>query len=74
MAISAWTWNAYITSYNSTMPDEKLEQMTGAGYLQFYMEAFIDLYRNHRDILRLIIASTVICGMRRPRWSSGRRS
>jgi len=26
--------------------------MTGAQYLRFYLDSFLDLYRNHRDILR----------------------
>ncbi len=51
IAISAWSWEKYITEYNASIPQEELLQMTGAEYLRFYLDSFIDLYRNHKDIL-----------------------
>ncbi len=34
------------------LPQERLDKMTGAEYLRFFLDSFLDLYRNHRDILR----------------------
>lgn len=52
LAVSTWTWNDYIDSRNHTMTAEEIEQMTAAQYLRFFMDAFIDLYQNHKDLLR----------------------
>ena len=52
IAIGTWKWNEYIDAYDATLTPEKLNQMTAAEYLRWYMDAFIDLYRNHSDILR----------------------
>ena len=52
IAIGTWKWNEYIDAYDATLTPEKLSQMTAAEYLRWYMDAFIDLYRNHSDILR----------------------
>ena len=52
IAIGTWKWNEYIDAHYATLTPEKLNQMTAAEYLRWYMDAFIDLYRNHSDILR----------------------
>ena len=52
LAVTTWTWNEYIDSHNHTMTAEEIEQMTAAQYLRFFMDAFIDLYQNHKDLLR----------------------
>ena len=51
VAIGTWTWEEYITIRNNTLPKEKLAAFTGAEYLKFYLDAFIDLYHNHRNLL-----------------------
>lgn len=45
-------WEEYIKWYESVLPKEKAVQLTGAEFLRFYLDAFLDLYRNHSEILR----------------------
>ena len=52
LAVGIRKWEEYISLYDTYLTPEKKEQMTGAEYLQFYLDAFLDLYRNHGDILR----------------------
>ena len=52
VAIGTWKWNEYIAHHDASVPLETHESMTGAQYLRFYLDSFLDLYRNHRDILR----------------------
>lgn len=52
LAVGTRKWEEYISLYDTYLPREKKEQMTGAEYLRFYLDAFLDLYRNHGDILR----------------------
>ena len=50
--LAAQKWEEYIQCYNSTVSRERIEEMTGAEYLKFYLDSFLDLYRHHKDILR----------------------
>ena len=50
IAIGAWKWEQYIKKYTE-INSEILDRLTGAEHLKLYYDAFIDLYRNHRDIL-----------------------
>jgi AcrR family transcriptional regulator len=52
LAIATKKWEEYIVEYRSTLPETERERMTGADLLKWYMDAFLDLYRNHKDILR----------------------
>ena len=52
VAIGTWKWNEYIAHHDAFVPLETHESMTGAQYMRFYLDSFLDLYRNHRDILR----------------------
>lgn len=52
VAVGAWQWSAYIESRVAALTLQALERMTAAEYLRWYMDGFIDLYRNHGDILR----------------------
>ena len=52
VSIGTWKWNEYIAHHDAFVPLETHESMTGAQYLRFYLDSFLDLYRNHRDILR----------------------
>ena len=49
LAVSAWAWDRY--RKENTLTVDK-SGMTAAEVFDFYLESFIDLYRNHRDILR----------------------
>ena len=44
-------WAEYIKEHREVLPENKPE-MTAARRLWFYLDSFIDLYRNHSDILR----------------------
>jgi len=52
VSIGTWKWNEYIALHDALVSMEEQERMTGAEYLRFYLDSFLDLYRNHRDILR----------------------
>ena len=52
VAIGTWTWKEYISAHNTSVPKEELDAMSGAERFRFYMDAFLDLYRNHNDLLR----------------------
>jgi len=45
-------WEDYIRGYDSTVSRENKAHMTGAEYLRYYLDSFLDLYRNHREMLR----------------------
>lgn len=51
IAIGARKWGEYISANYDRLSPEKLERMSGAQHLRWYMDSFLDLYRNHRDIL-----------------------
>ena len=52
IAVGTWKWDEYIAYHDSLATREAHARMTGAEYLRFYLDSFLDLYRNHRDILR----------------------
>lgn len=52
VAIGTWKWDEYIQQRSISLPQEDRALMTGAELLRFYLDAFLDLYRNHKDILR----------------------
>lgn len=52
IATGAWLWQDYIEAHNALLSPEELTKMTGAERLRFYLESFLDLYRNHPGILR----------------------
>ena len=52
IAIGAWKWHEFISWYGFTVTPEKLAQMTGAEYIRFFLDSFLELYRNHSDMLR----------------------
>ncbi|MBQ4513856.1 MAG: TetR/AcrR family transcriptional regulator [Anaerolineaceae bacterium] len=51
VAISVRKWGEYISANNGRLTPEEQERMSGAEHLRWYMDSFLDLYRNHRDIL-----------------------
>ena len=52
VAASVWAWDEYISAHDDSVLKEELDRMKGCEYLQFFMDSFIDLYRNHNDLLR----------------------
>lgn len=52
VSVGTWKWEEYIKRYDATISREKLERLSGAEFLKFYLDAFLDLYHNHGEILR----------------------
>ena len=52
IAIGTWKWREYIADYAGRTPQENAGEPTAAERMRLYLDSFIDLYRNHRDILR----------------------
>ncbi|MBR6089058.1 MAG: TetR/AcrR family transcriptional regulator, partial [Anaerolineaceae bacterium] len=51
LAIGTKKWSEYVTAYINSRPAEEIERMSGAEHMRWFMDSFLDLYRNHRDIL-----------------------
>ena len=51
IAIAAWKWREFIERYNSPISAEETVKLTGAEYLKFFVDSFLELYRSHKDIL-----------------------
>ena len=47
MDVSTWAWDRYIKGHSGAWSSG-----TAAEMFEFYMDGYIDLYRNHRDLLR----------------------
>jgi AcrR family transcriptional regulator len=52
IAIGTWKWEEYFQENALRVPKEQLAKMNAREYLEFYLDSFLDLYRNHRDMLR----------------------
>ena len=50
--VSTWKWCEYIENYRASISQKQREEMTGAEHLRWFLDSFIDLYRNHCDLLR----------------------
>jgi len=48
LAVSTWAWERYRNQATHSL-DQSV--MTAAEFFEFYLNSFIDLYRNHRDLL-----------------------
>ena len=49
LGVSAWIWEQYVAGAIRAAEDR---HMTAAEELEFFFDNFLDLYRNHRDMLR----------------------
>ena len=52
MGISTWAWGAYVKENARQEAEESAPDRTAADMFDFYLETFLDLYRNHKDLLR----------------------
>lgn len=52
VAVSTWAWERCFAEDNAKYRDDALGQMTGAQQFEAYLDRFLDLYRNHRNLLR----------------------
>lgn len=52
IAVGAMQWMKYIDARSASISREQADRMTAAEYFRWYMDSFLDLYRDHSDILR----------------------
>lgn len=52
VAIGTWKWQEYIGWHDTLLTPEEKKNITGAERLRLFLDSFLDLYRNHADILR----------------------
>ena len=52
VAVATWIWGQTIRENHGRRPSDNFEGMTAAQIFEFYLDSFIELYRNHRDLLR----------------------
>lgn len=52
IAIGAWKWQEYLDEVMGRVPAERRETLSAREHLELFLDTFLDLYRNHRDILR----------------------
>ena len=52
VAVSTWKWEEYVRAQQAANPAAELANLTAVEHLERYLEMFLDLYRNQRDILR----------------------
>ncbi len=52
MGISTWVWNEYAKENARKEAETAKTDRTAAEMFDFYLESFLDLYQNHKDLLR----------------------
>ena len=52
LTIATWAWKNYFTEQTEKMDRIDRQNITAAQNMVFFLEAFLDLYRNHKDLLR----------------------
>ena len=52
IAISTWAWSTYLEESEKQEAYSESLDRTAAEMFDFFLDSFIDLYRNHRDLLR----------------------
>ena len=59
IAIATWKWEEYIDLRVFLLPPEEKANITGAEWLHFFLDSFLDLYQNPSDILRFNYAFNI---------------
>ncbi len=52
LAIGTWAWEQYMKEQFARMKGVDLSRRSGAEGVSFYLDAYMNLYRNHKDLLR----------------------
>ena len=52
VAVATWKWEEYLKENKARRPSANFEGMKASEIFKFYLDSFLELYRNHRDMLR----------------------
>ena len=52
VAVATWKWEQFQEENKKRRPSMNFEGMTAAEVFGFYLDSFLELYRNHKDLLR----------------------
>jgi len=52
IAVAERQWEQFMTENRKRKPSENFDGMTAAEIFEFYLDSFLELYRNHKDLLR----------------------
>ena len=52
LAVGAWVWDEFSKENRKKQSEQQTTDQTGAEMFDFYLESFLDLYREHKDLLR----------------------
>ena len=52
VAVSTWAWSEFTRGSRQRLASGDWERMTAAERFAFFLDTFLDLYRDHRDLLR----------------------
>ncbi len=52
VAVATWKWEEYTWERFSSLGSASWDEHSAADQFRFFLDAFIDLYNNHRDVLR----------------------
>ena len=52
VAVATWMWEQFYEEYKKRKPKAGYEGRTAAEIFEFYLDSFLVLYRDHRDLLR----------------------
>ena len=53
-AVAEWKISEFYKNIAKNYPKERIENLTAAERFAFYLDAFIELYKNHKDLLRFM--------------------
>ena len=52
VAVATWKWKQFQEENQKRRPNADIAKMTAAEIFEFYLDSFLELYRDHKDLLR----------------------
>lgn len=52
IAVATWKWEQFQEENQKRRPNADIAKMTAAEIFEFYLDSFLELYRDHKDLLR----------------------
>ena len=52
VAVATWKWEQFQEENQKRRPNADIAKMTAAEIFEFYLDSFLELYRDHKDLLR----------------------